>query len=149
MKSLLKRAVEVSGLELTEDQRIHFVFVGARKIVEVNRRFLDRDNVTDVICFDYRDGDDTVPGGEEETAMEILICVDKAVMETEAHPEKHSYGGELALYIVHAILHATGEDDLDPEAKKRMRAAERRVLNVLCKEFDFNQIFKLKKCNEK
>ncbi|MEQ1893563.1 MAG: rRNA maturation RNAse YbeY, partial [Planctomycetota bacterium] len=38
---------------------------------------------------------------------------------------------ELALYLVHGCLHLAGFDDLEPRARRRMRAAERAVLAPL------------------
>ena len=51
------------------------------------------------------------------------------------------YSRELALYLVHGLLHAAGEDDLDPKARRRMRRREREVMAELDRSFDFSAVF--------
>ena len=47
----------------------------------------------------------------------------------------------MALYIVHGMLHAAGEDDLEDSARLSMRAAEARLLTALAREFSFAGLF--------
>ena len=51
----------------------------------------------------------------------------------------------MALYIVHGMLHAAGEDDLEESARLSMRAAETRLLTALDREFSFAELFPEKK----
>ena len=51
------------------------------------------------------------------------------------------YSREITLYIVHGFLHMAGEDDLTPEAKRKMRRAEKRVLSVLEQKINFERVF--------
>ena len=77
---------------------------------------------------------------EDCTAVDILVC--PAVAEREAAKRGLPYSRELILYAAHGLLHAAGYDDLKPELKRKMRAAERRVLSALEKEFHFQSIIR-------
>lgn len=72
---------------------------------------------TDVMSFSIDDTAEVVVSAE--TARRV------------ARQRGHRAEAELALYIVHGILHAVGFDDGQPRARRRMRAAEREVLQRL------------------
>lgn len=80
-------------------------------MAELHERFLGEEGPTDVLSF---------PHGE------IVVSADTALREAEARgiPPLH----ELLLYVVHGALHLEGFDDKTEEARRRMRAEERRVL---------------------
>jgi len=99
--------------------------VGPRAIRQVNRAFLGHDRVTDVISFDYRRAEGPRLAGEP--AVEILVCPDLALARCRELAGVR-YADELATYIVHGLLHAAGLDDQDGPGRRRMRAAERRIL---------------------
>lgn len=135
---MLERAVGLCGLKLRENQEFNLVFVGDRAMARINRDFVGHEGTTDVITFNYLESGETPDG--DETAVELVICPDVASREGAARRDS-SYGRELALYMVHGILHCSGYDDLEPEARRRMRRAERRVMQALGAEFDFDEVF--------
>ena len=100
--------------------------------------------MTDVICFDYRGGES--PLDEDDVAAEILICPEAARRQNETRGRQ--FHRELALYLIHGLLHLAGEDDLDPASRRRMRRKERAALEHLEKEFDFEEIFRSADCTE-
>lgn len=107
-------------------------------MAEINMAYLGHAGTTDVISFCYLE--EAEPLLPDETAIELIVGVDVAMREgTERHDS--SYASELTLYIVHGLLHATGEDDLNPEAAQRMRQQENRVITALAQEFVFDDIF--------
>lgn len=76
---------------------------------------------TDVLSF---------PLAEEPLVMgEIVVSAETA--RREAGARGHSAYDELVLYAVHGSLHLVGYDDHDPRDRRRMRAAERKVLHAL------------------
>jgi probable rRNA maturation factor len=86
------------------------VLVNDREMARLNQQFHNTPGPTDVLTFDYGDGQ-----------AEIIISVDHAF--GRPRPAR-----ELALYLVHGILHLQGYDDHTPAQRRRMRAAERRLL---------------------
>lgn len=134
---MAERAAGLAGLDLSPDQGIEISFVGDRLMAEVNMDALGHKGTTDVITFAYLEDGELLP---DEVAVELLICVDFAWREGLARA-KSSYARELALYIVHGLLHSAGEDDLDAVSRRRMRRRERAVMGRLESEFDFATIF--------
>lgn len=129
-------AAENAGTGLDERSALGVSFVSSEKMAAVNHDFLNHAGDTDVICFDYRSGEDA---GFGETGVDILIC--PAVALREARKRGLPYAREVTLYLVHGLLHAAGCDDLKPELKRKMRRAERRVMKALEAEFDLSSIF--------
>lgn len=84
------------------------------EIAQIHGEFLDDPTPTDVISFPMDDG------------VEIVVSVERA--REIAAREGHTIRAEIALYIVHGILHACGFDDITDEDRARMRVAERAIL---------------------
>jgi len=123
-------------LDLLPDQSVAISFVEDREMAAINQDCLDHEGTTDVITFAYLE-DELLP---DDTAIELIICVDFAWREGERR-KKSFYSRELALYIVHGLLHSAGEDDLSPGPRRRMRRREREVMAVLSQEIDFDAVF--------
>ena len=71
----------------------------------------------------------------------ILIRYTRFRTTWKAEKRSLPYSRELTLYIAHGFLHAAGYDDLQPELKRKMRRAERRVMEALPE--NMLEIFKL------
>ncbi|MFI4892036.1 MAG: rRNA maturation RNase YbeY [Phycisphaerales bacterium JB058] len=76
--------------------------VGDERMSALHERYKDTPGTTDVLTFDLS-GD---PGALD---VDIVICADEA--RRQARTRGHGPAEELALYIVHGILHCTGYDD--------------------------------------
>lgn len=97
------------------------VLIDNAGIRELNRRYLDRDESTDVLAFDLP----PVPG-EEAPSGEIVVNTERAV-----EIGRRRAGGpavELAYYLAHACDHLCGGVDHDPRDRRRMQQRERRWL---------------------
>ena len=92
---------------------------------------------TDVITFSYFDDPENFFPGE--TAVELIINPDAAAREGAKRGTTYAY--ELMLYLVHGLLHAAGENDLEPPDRRRMRRREREVMKVLLDKYDLREIF--------
>jgi probable rRNA maturation factor len=91
-------------------------------LAELHERFLGDPSPTDVMSFDL---------GEEEDgpAGEVVVSVDRAREVAERRGVEHAR--ELALYLVHGVLHLCGFDDHEDGERARMREAEATVLRAL------------------
>lgn len=89
-----------------------------KEIARLHGEFLGDPTATDVITFPL-----------DDDSVELAISVERA--QREAQARGHTYGAELALYIVHGLLHACGYDDIEAEGRCKMRAAEGDVLRQL------------------
>ncbi len=140
LKRLIVRAAELAGLPAADDWTADVRFVCDRTMARANREFVGHEGTTDVITFSYFDDPESFFPGD--VGVELLICIDVAKREGEQR-EDSSFGEELALYISHGFLHASGEDDLTPGPRRRMRRREREVMTVLRREFDLGTVFRL------
>jgi probable rRNA maturation factor len=82
----------------------------------VNRRHLDHDWPTDVISFALSDP------GDPELAGELIVSAETAI--TTARQARVNPWDELALYLVHGLLHLCGHDDSSPAGSAAMRRRE-------------------------
>ena len=88
------------------------------KILEVNRQYLGHDYYTDIITFDYCEGD--VISGD------LFISLD--TVRTNAEQMGATYEEELHRVIIHGILHLCGINDKGPGEREIMEAALRSSL---------------------
>ena len=97
---------------------IGYLFVDDEKILDVNREYLGHDYYTDIITFDYCEGD-TLNG-------DLVISLD--TVRTNAEKFHKTYDEELHRVIIHGILHLCGINDKGPGEREQMEAAENRAL---------------------
>lgn len=88
----------------TGDAEVHLLMTGDDRIRELNRRFLGRDGVTDVLSFP--DGDELPSGGR--LLGEIVISLD--AVRRQAEHFGHDELRELSELILHGLLHLLGYD---------------------------------------
>ena len=120
------RAVVSAALDHGRRPELHLavVFVSDAELARLHHETLGDPSPTDVLAFDL--GSPSSADGEVGPAGEVYVSVERA--RAEARSRGIAPEGELALYIVHGCLHLCGHDDRRPEARARMRSAERAVL---------------------
>ncbi len=102
---------------------IGYLFCDDEKILEVNREYLQHDYYTDIITFDYDEGD--------QINGDLVISLD--TIRTNAEQFGKSYEEELHRVIIHGILHLCGINDKGPGEREIMEAAENKALqDELC-----------------
>jgi probable rRNA maturation factor len=138
LRRFVHRAAEVAGLPVTPEWSCNILFVGDRRMAEMNMDLLGHEGTTDVITFCYFEED--MPFEKDDVMVELIVNPEAAAREGENRPG--GYPGETALYIVHGMLHSAGEDDLSDAPRRRMRRREKECLDELEKSFDFKAIFK-------
>lgn len=107
--------------------RVDVVLVDDAGLVELHARYLGDASPTDVIAFDLRGGE--AEASDDGPDAEIYASAERA--RAVARTRGVDSGRELALYLVHGALHLCGHDDREPRARRRMRAAEARVMEAL------------------
>ena len=100
---------------------IAYIFVDDEEILRVNREYLQHDYYTDIITFDYTEGD-TISGA-------LFISLD--TVRTNAEQFDKPYNEELHRVIIHGILHLCGINDKGPGEREIMEAAEDKALALL------------------
>ena len=97
---------------------ISYIFCSDEKILEVNRQYLQHDYYTDIITFDYCEGD--------RLSGDLFISLD--TIRTNAEQFGAAYDDELHRVIIHGILHLCGINDKGPGEREIMEEAENKAL---------------------
>lgn len=114
----LRRVAATHGKKIGE---VAYIFCDDEKILEVNRQYLNHDYYTDVITFDYTEGN-TLNG-------DIFISLD--TVKSNSEDQHTTYDEELHRVIVHGILHLCGINDKGPGEREIMEQAENKALKLL------------------
>jgi probable rRNA maturation factor len=115
----VRRVLRGEGMVRAE---IGLAFVDDATIWELNRRFLNHDWPTDVITFPLNEDGEPLAG-------EIVVSAETA--RRVAAKLRRPVRDELALYVIHGLLHLCGHDDNDARARRAMRAKERHYQSLL------------------
>jgi len=99
---------------------VGYLFCDDAKILEVNNEFLGHDYYTDIITFDYDEGN-TING-------DIVISLD--TVKSNAEKYKKDYDEELHRVIIHGILHLCGINDKGPGEREIMEKEENKALQL-------------------
>lgn len=128
VKRLLKAILKMEG----KNAELNMVFVDNKRIKEINKAFLGHNYATDVLSFAYDEPflsrnsltpysqsktNHRIPSGEKEKNLlsddtiigEIIISVEMAKKIAQKH--RYAVEGEIALYLIHGLLHLLGYDD--------------------------------------
>lgn len=100
---------------------IAYIFVNDEKILEVNRQYLQHDYYTDIITFDYCEGN--------RLNGDLFISLDTVRTNAEQFAD-NDYDRELHRVIIHGILHLCGINDKGPGEREIMEEAENKALNI-------------------
>ena len=91
----------------------------------LNRDYRGKDKPTDVLSFAMREEGDP----NDPVLGDVIISVERA--QAQAKERDHSVGVELALLLVHGILHLLGYDHEEDEEAQVMEAKEKEILSML------------------
>jgi probable rRNA maturation factor len=139
--TLAERVLADRGI--SDGAELSLMFVDETAIAGLNERFLGRKGPTDVLSFPIEDeliGPGHVPAAEasgpgrgpeelEEMPLligDVVICPEIAWRQAPEHAG--SYDDELALLVVHGILHLLGMDHEEDEEAAAMEALEQQLL---------------------
>ena len=113
---------------------ISLVITGEKRIRSLNKKYRDINKITDVLSF----GNEEVGNKSAEFVNppdriiylgEIFICYQRAVK--QAIQKKHSVKKELAVLLIHGILHLLGYDHKGDYENSEMKDIERKILMTL------------------
>ncbi len=108
LEKVAEKTLKILRIKIPE---ISIVLVSDTKIKELNRKYRKINRVTDVLAFDYG---------------EIFICLPQA--ERQAKQLGHSLKKELAILLIHGILHLAGYDDEKKLDYNKMVKAQNDIL---------------------
>ncbi len=99
----------------TNNLEISFVFVNNKYISQLNKKFLNKNEPTDVLCFKY-----------DKYSADIIISLDQVIKNSKVF--KTSPKWELLFVLIHGLLHFKGMDDDTEDKRKMMYNAANKIL---------------------
>jgi len=129
VRRIAQQVLEAEGV--VPPYEVSLVFTDSETVQKLNRDYRGVDAPTDVLAFNMlpRQGDDfsfVLPPDSITHLGEIIVSYPQAV--EQAKEQGHSVDKELALLIIHGILHLLGYDHEQPEEEAKMRAKEKELL---------------------
>jgi len=132
VKRITQQVLEAEGI--ASPYEVSLVFTDSETVQRLNRDYRGVDEATDVLAFymlpqKEADSSFVLPPDGITRLGEVIISYPQAV--EQAKEQGHSVDKELALLIIHGILHLLDYDHEQPEEATRMRERERVFLMQL------------------
>jgi probable rRNA maturation factor len=123
--------IVLAGEGLPADTEVAITFVDPTEMTVLHEQYMGKDGPTDVLAFPL---EDSVPGsppaatasGPPVALGDVVICPDVVRANTEG--DESLFADEMALMVVHGLLHLLGYDHIDDADAEQMEAQERRYL---------------------
>jgi probable rRNA maturation factor len=130
VRKIVRQVLKVEGVP--SPYEVSLVFTDSQTVQQLNRDYRGVDEPTDVLAFYMlpQKGSEfsfAVPPDGVTRLGEVIISYPQAV--AQAKEQGHSPERELALLIIHGILHLLGYDHEEPEAEHKMREREGALLD--------------------
>lgn len=110
----------VAESEIRRIGDVNIIFCSDNYILDINLKYLRHDYFTDIITFDYCEGD--------KLSGDLFISVDSVRENAQFYGSE--FEEELHRVIVHGLLHLIGYDDHTEAEKKEMRKKENYYLSL-------------------
>ncbi len=145
----LEGSLEVSWLQSVAEQvlvaqeadagvEMGLVIATEERVQQLNKSYRGKDEPTDVLAFSMLLGEQ-IPGADFPPFVippdgvlhlgEVIISYPQAVIQAGEH--QHSIKKEIAILIIHGVLHLLGYEHDKPELEHRMRAREAEILSFI------------------
>jgi rRNA maturation RNase YbeY len=111
LKAFIEKIFSAEGKKL---QSLNYIFCSDKRLLEINRQFLQHDYYTDIISFELSTG----PAIEAE----VYISIDR--VRENARNLGLTLRSEIHRVILHGALHLCGYRDKTPSEKAEMRKME-------------------------
>ena len=134
--------IVLAAEDVDPEAELGLVIVDQEEVQRLNSMYLGRDRPTDVLAFSMLP---EMEPGEEETEDdlppfveppdevphlgEVIVSYPQAVI--QAAERHHSVKKEMAILIIHGILHLLGYDHDKPAPEQQMRAREGEILGLI------------------
>ncbi len=131
---MVKEALGAHGFDT--EVELSLLITDDATVRDLNKKYRGKDKTTDVLSFaleaDKRGGAAAgfvMPPGEMVHLGEVIVSYPQAA--EQAAERKRAVEDELALLVVHGVLHLLGYDHDRPAREREMRSLEQRVLSAV------------------
>ncbi len=131
------RGIASAALEAEnkQDAEMGILITGQEKIRQLHKEYMDEDTPTDVLSFAMMDKsspdepDFIFPAGDAVHLGEVIISYPQA--QIQAEERGHSARKEVAVLLVHGVLHLLGYDHDEPVRQQKMQEREKAILKLV------------------
>ena len=116
-----KWIIEIIESEYKQNGDINFIFCDDEYLHSINLKYLDHDTLTDIISFDYTEGD-TISG-------DIFISIER--VKENAEEVSTRFSDELKRVMSHGVLHFCGYKDKTERESDLMRRKEEEKMQLV------------------
>ncbi|MCM8818024.1 MAG: rRNA maturation RNase YbeY [Candidatus Omnitrophica bacterium] len=113
-----KKVKEIKKFISPPPEKIAIYFVSSRKIRELNRKFMNKNDFTDVLTFKY-----------SKNYGEIIISVEECLKNSKIY--SNTLEEEILYVIIHGFLHLKGYRDYKEEEKKKMVEKQNKIFRTI------------------
>lgn len=129
VKKIARQVLKAEGV--APPYEVSLVFTDSETVRQLNRDYRGVDKPTDVLAFYMlpqkgADSSFALPPDGVTRLGEVIISYPQAA--EQAREQGHSLERELALLIIHGILHLLNYDHDEPEEESKMREKEKELL---------------------
>lgn len=129
VKKIVKQILKAEGV--APPYEVSLVFTDSETVKQLNRDYRGVDEPTDVLAFymlpqKLADSSFALPPDGITRLGEVIISYPQTA--AQAKEQGHSPEKELALLVIHGILHLLDYDHEEPEEESKMREKERELL---------------------
>lgn len=120
-----------ADLPLAEKYELSLRLTDDGEITELNSRYRQKDQPTDVLAFAALDNDPVPPSDLSQPLYlgDIAISLDTA--KEQAKEQNHSLSTEIAWLSSHGFLHLLGWDHPDPDSLEKMLQQQANLLKIV------------------
>jgi probable rRNA maturation factor len=127
LEGIARRVLEAEGAPACE---LSVTVSDDETVRSLNREYAGEDEVTDVLSFSQREGEEfaSPPGGVPPLG-EVIVAYPQAAR--QAAERGHSADEEVARLLIHGVLHLLGYDHAEAEEERRMRARQEELAGAV------------------
>ncbi len=142
LKKVAEQVLVAQGV--SSNVELGLFIAGGERVRQLNRSYRGKDEPTDVLAFSMfpeqsaqgMTGTDFPPFVNPPDGVlhlgEVIISYPQAVTQAEEH--QHSVEKEVAILLIHGVLHLLGFEHNKPALKRKMTTREAEILNYIKKD---------------
>jgi len=127
IREIIKNIIQY--LKVDEKTEISILFTDDKFIKSLNKKYRGINKSTDVLTFNLEEGDLIFPEVDKNKLLgDIVVSVETA--QRQANNLNHNLEKELAILLIHGLLHLIGYDHEEDRDNKIMQVKENEILNT-------------------
>ncbi len=130
-KNIIERVIKSTLIKenIKGDIEVSITICDEKEIKEINNKFRNKNEVTDVLSFPLIKDISRMNINEYNVLGDIIICLMKAIQQSKQHG--HSIDREIGFLTAHSMLHLLGYDHIIKEEEKNMFKKQEEILEEL------------------